>query len=77
MNRTNFDPEDEMRTSFERSDLGAFTRGKYVGKTLQNSITVTIHPELSKLFPDAASVNKALQTFAELMRLNPQLYATI
>ena len=49
-------------------DFTAAVRGKYYERFRQNSNVVVLDPDVSKAFPNAASVNDALRTLASVAR---------
>lgn len=57
---------DELRPAYKRSDFGVLVRGKYTQQLRRNSNVVVLDPELAKLFPNAAAVNAALRSLAEI-----------
>lgn len=57
---------DELRPEYKRSDFGALVRGKYAEKLKRNSNVVVLDPEVARLFPNAAAVNAALRSLAEI-----------
>jgi hypothetical protein len=59
---------DEPRSEYRRSDFGALVRGKYVERLRTSSNVVVIDPEVADLFPDAAAVNAALRSLAEIAK---------
>ena len=59
---------DELRSEYKRSDFGPLVRGKYVGQLQASSNVVVIDPEVADLFPNAAAVNAALRSLAEIAR---------
>ena len=59
---------DELRSEYKRSDFGALTRGKYTEGLQKNSNVVVIDPEITELFPNAAAVNAALRSLAEIAK---------
>ena len=59
---------DEVRSEYKRSDFGALVRGKYVARLQAISNVVVIDPEIADLFPNAAAVNAALRSLAEIAR---------
>ena len=59
---------DELRSEYKRSDFGALTRGKYVEELQTSSNVVVIDPEIAELFPNAAAVNDALRSLAEIAK---------
>jgi len=59
---------DELRPEYKRSVFKALVRGKYVGRLQASSNVVVLDPELADLFPNAAAVNAALRSLAEIAR---------
>jgi hypothetical protein len=60
--------EDALRSGYKRSDFGALVRGKYVERLQANSNVVVLDPEVADLFPNAAAVNAALRSLAEIAK---------
>ena len=59
---------DELRSEYKRSDFGVLTRGKYIEELQTSSNVVVIDPEIAELFPNAAAVNAALRSLAEIAK---------
>jgi hypothetical protein len=59
---------DELRSEYKRADFGALVRGKYVERLQTRSNVVVIDPEVADLFPNAAAVNAALRSLAEIAK---------
>jgi len=59
---------DELRSEYRRSDFGALVRGKYTERLRTSSNVVVIATEVADLFPNAAAVNAALRSLAEIAR---------
>ncbi len=59
---------DELRSEYKRSDFGALVRGKYTEQLRASSNVVVIAPEFAELFPNAAAVNAALGSLAEIAK---------
>lgn len=57
---------DELRTEYKRSDFGKLERGKYPKRDLAGSNVVVLDDEISAVFPNAAAVNKALQSLVDV-----------
>jgi hypothetical protein len=57
---------DELRPEYKRSDFGTLVRGKYAEQLSANSNVVVLDPEVAQLFPNAAAVNAALRSLAEI-----------
>ena len=51
---------------YKREQLGKGVRGKYFDRVQKASNVVVIEPFLSKVFPNSAAVNEALQRFVEI-----------
>jgi hypothetical protein len=66
MKKAKKDTKGELRAEYKRSDFGALVRGKYVKRLRARSNVVVLDPEISDLFPNAASVNAALRSLAEI-----------
>jgi hypothetical protein len=43
-------------------------RGKYAARYAEGSNVVVLDPDVTKVFPDAESVNRALRALAEIIR---------
>jgi hypothetical protein len=52
---------DELRIEYDLTKLKGGVRGKYYKRATRGTNLVLIDPELSKIFPDAKSVNNALR----------------
>jgi hypothetical protein len=59
---------DELRSEYKRSGFGVLVRGKYVERLREKSNVVVLDPRVAELFPNAASVNSALLSLAEVAR---------
>jgi hypothetical protein len=57
---------DELRPEYKRSDFGQMVRGKYVERLRAESNVVILDPEVAAIFPNAAAVNTALKSLAEI-----------
>jgi hypothetical protein len=66
MKKTKKMTSDELRPEYKRSDFGALVRGKYTERLKANSNVVVIDPKVAELFPNAATVNAALRSLAEI-----------
>ncbi len=62
---------DELRPEYKRSDFGSLVRGKYAKRLAEGSNVVVVDPELVDVFPNAAAVNDALRSLAEIARRTP------
>lgn len=61
--RTSHAPADKMRPDY---DFSHGVRGATAQRFARVETLVLIDPDLSKLFPDSASVNRALRALAEI-----------
>ena len=52
---------DDLRPEYDLSQLKGGVRGKYFQRAIAGTNLVLIDPELSDVFPDAESVNRALR----------------
>jgi hypothetical protein len=59
---------DELRSEYKRSDFGTLVRGEYIERLQTSSNVVVIDPEVADLFPNAAAVNTALRSLAEIAK---------
>jgi hypothetical protein len=57
-----------LRSEYKRSDFGELVRGKYIERLQTSSNVVVFDPEVAELFPNAAAVNAALRSLAEIAR---------
>lgn len=58
----------QLRSEYKRSDFGTLVRGKYTEQIQTSSNVVVLDPEVADLFPNAAAVNAALRSLAEIAR---------
>ena len=58
----------ELRSEYKRSDFGPLVRGKYVERLQSSSNVVMLDPGVAELFPNAAAVNAALRSLAEIAK---------
>ena len=56
---------DQMRPEY---DFTGGVRGKYAARYAEGSNVVVVDPDLSDVFPNSASVNRALRALAEIIR---------
>jgi hypothetical protein len=68
MRKTKKIAADELRSEYRRSDFGPLVRGKYVERLRTSSNVVILDPEVADLFPNAAAVNTALRSLAEIAK---------
>jgi hypothetical protein len=59
---------DDLRPEYDLSQLKGGVRGKYYRAATAGTNLVLIEPDLADVFPDAASVNRALRVLAEAAR---------
>lgn len=57
---------DELRSEYKRSDFGKLERGKYYERVKASSNVVVLDADVAKIFPNSASVNKALHFLVEV-----------
>jgi hypothetical protein len=57
---------DELRPEYRREDLGKGVRGKYFESYQEGSNLVLLNPEVAKVFPTEAAVNKALKSLIDV-----------
>jgi hypothetical protein len=58
----------ELRPQYQVYDFSGLVRGKYVGRLGRSSNVVVLEPEVARLFPNAAAVNAALRSLAEIAK---------
>ena len=59
---------DDLRPEYDLSRLKGGVRGKYYRQAITGTNLVLIEPELLDVFPDSASVNRALRLLADTAR---------
>jgi hypothetical protein len=64
---------DELRSRYQRSDFRILARGKYTQRLREESNVVVLDPRVAELFPNAASVNSALLSLAEVAKRSARL----
>lgn len=57
---------EELRSEYKRSDFGKLERGKYYERVKASSNVVVLDADVAKVFPNSASVNKALHSLVEV-----------
>lgn len=57
-------------------DFKGGVRGKYAARYAKGSNVVVMPPDIAKVFPDSASVSRALRAFLEMMEKFPQFTIT-
>jgi hypothetical protein len=66
MNNVTAKTDDSDIPEYTREQLGKGVRGKYFDRVQKASNVVVIETSLSKIFPNSAAVNDALQRFVEI-----------
>ena len=56
---------DELRAEYDLSKLEGGVRGKYYKQATAGTNLVLIEPDLTEVFPDTESVNRALRVLAD------------
>jgi hypothetical protein len=56
---------DELRPEYPGTLIKSGVRGRYAKRAGKGGNTVVIDPDLRELFPDSASVNRALRDYVE------------
>jgi hypothetical protein len=64
---------DELRSEYKRSDFDVLVRGKYIERLRESSNVVVLDPRVAEFFPNAASVNSALLSLAEIAKRSARL----
>ena len=64
---------DQLRPEYKRSVFGVLVRGKYVERLREKSNVVVLDPRVAELFPNAASVNSALLSLADVAKRSARL----
>jgi len=57
--------KDDLRAEYDLTKLKGGVRGKYYQRARGGTNLVLVEPELAKVFPDAASVNRALRVLRD------------
>jgi hypothetical protein len=57
--------DDDLRPEYDLSQLKGGVRGKYHRQAAAGTNLVLIEPELASVFPDSASVNRALRLLVD------------
>lgn len=60
--------DDDLRTEYPPELIKSGVRGKYAQRYREGTNVVLIDPDLHKLFPDSAAVNRALRDYVEKQR---------
>ena len=57
---------DELRPEYKREDLGQGIRGKYFESYQKGTNLILLNPDVAKVFPTEAAVNKALKSLIDV-----------
>ena len=57
--------KDDLRAEYDLTKLKGGVQGKYYQRARGGTNLVLVEPELAKVFPDAASVNRALRVLRD------------
>ena len=57
--------KDDLRPEYDLTKLKKGVRGKYYKQAMAGTNLVLVDPELLKIFPDSASVNRALPVLCD------------
>jgi hypothetical protein len=57
--------KDDLRSEYDLTKLKGGVRGRYYQQAMAGTNLVLVDPELSKVFPDSASVNRALRALRD------------
>lgn len=68
-NRSSGEPEDDLLEEYDFSEAEV---GKYAERYARGTNLVLLDPDIAKVFPDSASVNRALRTLAEIIQERTQ-----
>ena len=64
---------DELRPEYRRSDFKTLVRGKYHARVTKASNVVVLDAEVAEIFPNSASVNRALHTLVDAAKETSRL----
>ncbi|NJL66908.1 MAG: hypothetical protein HC849_07235 [Oscillatoriales cyanobacterium RU_3_3] len=71
------EPEDELRSEYDFSQMAGGVRGKYVERYQAGTNLVLLDPDIAKAFPTDESVNEALRLLLQIaQRQQPNNSAT-
>ena len=71
MKNGNKNPDEaEIRKEY---DFSKGIRGKYVGRYAEGSNVVVLDPDVSKVFPNAETVNNSLRSLAKIIRMQTEI----
>ncbi len=71
-NRIEGEAEDDLLEEYDFSEAEV---GKYAERYARGANLVLLDPEIEKIFPDSASVNRALRALAEIIQERAQASA--
>jgi hypothetical protein len=57
--------KDDLRPEYDLTKLRKAVRGKYYKQAMTGANLVLVDPDLAKVFPDSASVNRALRVLCD------------
>lgn len=57
--------KDDLRPEYDFTKLKKAVRGKYYKQAMTGTNLVLVDPDLAKVFPDSASVNRALRVLCD------------
>lgn len=69
MKKASAKKDNDLRPEYNLSKLKGGVRGKYYKKATAGTNLVLIEPELTEVFPDTESVNRALKLLADTAAL--------
>jgi len=67
------DKKDEMRSEYNRKNLGVGVRGKYFSAYNEGHNLVLLKPEVAKAFPSEEAVNEALLSLIKVAQTSTGL----
>lgn len=71
-NRIDSETEDDLLEEYDFSEAEV---GKYAERYARGTNLVLLDPDIAKVFPDSASVNRALRALAEIIQERAQASA--
>jgi hypothetical protein len=57
---------DELRREYDLASLKGVVRGKYYRRAMAGTNLVLLEPDVAQVFPDSASVNRALRLLRDV-----------
>lgn len=64
-------PDNDLLEEYDFSDAEV---GRYAERYARGTNLVLLEPDIAKVFPDSAAVNRALRTLAEIIRERAQAF---